>query len=104
LLKPLCPIPLLQFYFGDEQPENTVLTKGLSGQDLRFPLQLWYSPSAMQNMSPINKAVQKMTHGLGSRVWCGSVVVLKFKGSRRTAYSNAGTRELPTLKAFFMAD
>ncbi|KAH0582543.1 hypothetical protein J132_05494 [Termitomyces sp. J132] len=99
----MCPTPLVQPYFPDNQTEGIVLTQGLNGEPLRFPLHLWYSPSALQKGAPVNRAIFHITSGAATKKWCGTVVVLKFNGSRRQGYSDAGSNDLPALSAYFLA-
>ncbi|KAG6332512.1 hypothetical protein ID866_6574 [Astraeus odoratus] len=44
----MCPQPLVSMHFPEGQAESIVLTQGLNGEPLRFPLHLWYSPTALQ--------------------------------------------------------
>ncbi|KAL4266045.1 MUB1/samB family protein [Pleurotus pulmonarius] len=99
----MCPIPLVQSHFADGQAEGIVLTQGLNGEPLRFPLHLWYSPTALSKSAPINRAIYHITSGAAPKPWCGTVVVLKFNGSRRQGYSDAGSNDLPALSAYFLA-
>ncbi|RDB15865.1 hypothetical protein Hypma_003651 [Hypsizygus marmoreus] len=99
----MCPIPLVQSHFPDGQTEGIVLTQGLNGEPLRFPLHLWYSPTALQKSSPVNRAIYHITSGAAPKPWCGPVIVLKFNGSRRQGYSDAGSNDLPALSAYFLA-
>jgi hypothetical protein len=99
----MCPIPLIQTHFPDGQAEGIVLTQGLNGEPLRFPLHLWYSPTSLQKSSPVNRAIYHITSGAAPKPWCGNVIVLKFNGSRRQGYSDAGSNDLPALSAYFLA-
>lgn len=99
----MCPTPLVQDYFPDRQCEPIVLTQGLNAEALRFPLHLWYSPTALQKNSPVNRAIYNITSGAAARAWAGTVVVLKFNGSRRQGYADAGSNDLPALSAYFLA-
>ena len=98
-----CPTPLIQEYFPGVQVDNVVLTQGLNGESLRFPLHLWYSPSALAANTPINQAIFRITSGAASKPWCGPVIVLKYNGSRRQGYTDAGSNDLPALSAYFLA-
>jgi hypothetical protein len=84
-------------------PEGIVLTQGLSGEPLRFPLHVWYSPTALSRCKPINRAIYHITSGAARKPWCGTVIALKFNGSRRQGYSDAGSNDLPALSAYFLA-
>ncbi|EKM50514.1 uncharacterized protein PHACADRAFT_166193 [Phanerochaete carnosa HHB-10118-sp] len=93
----ICPLPL-------SMPPNTIiLTQGLNGEALRFPLHIWYCPVALQRGSPVNRAIFRITSGAAEKAWCGPVVVLKFNGSRRQGYTDAGSNDLPALSAYFLA-
>lgn len=99
----ICPTPLVQDYFVGGQANSVVLTQGLNGEPLRFPLHLFYSPVSLSTGAPINRAIYRITSGAAPKAWCGAVVVLKFNGSRRQGYSDAGTNDLPALSAYFLA-
>ncbi|KAJ8095087.1 hypothetical protein PM082_010306 [Marasmius tenuissimus] len=99
----MCPIPIVQSYFPDGVSEGIVLTQGLNGEALRFPLHLWYSPTALQKNSPVNRSIYNITSGSAPKAWCGAVVVLKYNGSRRQGYADAGSNDLPALSAYFLA-
>ena len=98
-----CPTPLIQEYFPGVQVDSVVLTQGLNGEPLRFPLHLWYSPNALAANTPINQAIFRITSGAASKPWCGPVIVLKYNGSRRQGYSDAGSNDLPALSPYFLA-
>lgn len=99
----ICPFPLLQDYFPESVPNTIILTQGLNGEPLRFPLHIWYCPTSLQRGSPVNRAIFRITSGAAAKQWCGPVVVLKFNGSRRQGYSDAGSNDLPALSAYFLA-
>ena len=98
-----CPTPLVNDYFHESSPQALVLTQGLNGEPLRFPLHIFYCPIALQRGNPINRAIYRITSGAAARQWPGPVVVLKFNGSRRQSYSDASTNDLPALSAYFLA-
>jgi len=97
------PMPLLDAYMPEGRPEGIVLTQGLSGEPLRFPLHVWYSPTALSRGKPVNRAIFHITSGAARKPWCGTVIALKFNGSRRQGYSDAGSNDLPALSAYFLA-
>ena len=97
-----CPIPLVHGYFPGGQADSVVLTQGLNGEPLRFPLHLWYSPGALAANAPMNQAIIRITSGSASKHWCGPLIVLKYNGSRRQDYSDAGPNDLPALSAYFL--
>ena len=95
--------PLVEEYFPGSNPHTIILTQGLNGEALRFPLHIWYCPLSFQRRAPVNRAVQRITSGAAAKPWCGPVVVLKFNGSRRRGYVDAGNNDLPALSAYFLA-
>ncbi|KAJ7913381.1 hypothetical protein B0H13DRAFT_2232338 [Mycena leptocephala] len=90
----LCPIPLLQPYF-DAPPDSIVL--------LRFPLHVFYSPTALTQGTPMSRSIHHITSGAAAKPWCGNVVAFKFSGSRRQGYTEAGSNDLPALSAYFLS-
>ncbi|KAF9256117.1 hypothetical protein L218DRAFT_1028165 [Marasmius fiardii PR-910] len=98
----MCPIPIGQFYFPYGITEGIVLTQSLNGQALQFPFHLWYSPTALQRNSPVNRSIYNITSGSAPKAWCGGVVVLKYNDSRLQGYANAGFNDLPPLSAYFL--
>lgn len=99
----MCPIPILDSYFDDHKVQPIVLTQGLNGEPLRFPLHVWYAPQLLQKGSPINRSIFHITSGAAEKPWCGPVIVMKFNGSRRQGYSDAGSNDLPALSAYFLS-
>ncbi|RXW21380.1 hypothetical protein EST38_g4479 [Candolleomyces aberdarensis] len=99
----ICPVPLIQSLFPDGPCEGIILTQGLNGEPLRFPLHLWYSPASLKKGAPVNRAISHITSDAAPKAWCGPVIVLKFSGSRRQGYADAGTNDLPALSAYFLA-
>lgn len=99
----LSPLPLIQQHFTEGVPHTIILTQGLGGEPLRFPLHIWYCPIALQRGSPVNRAIYRITSGAATKAWCGPVIVFKFNGSRRQGYMDATTNDLPALSAYFLA-
>ncbi|KAJ7347706.1 hypothetical protein DFH08DRAFT_698644, partial [Mycena albidolilacea] len=97
-----CPVPALQPYF-DAPPDNVVLTQGLNGEPLRFPLHIFYSSSALNRSSPVNRAIYHITSGAAPKAWCCNVVAFKFNGAQRQGYTDAGTSDLPALSTYFLS-
>lgn len=99
----MCPSPILDAFF-DKEIEFIVLAQGLNGDPLRFPLQLWYSPTQLFNRGiPPNRAIFHITSGAAEKHWTGPVVVLKHNGTRLQGYSDAGLNDLPALSAYFLS-
>ena len=99
----MCPTPLVQTFFTEGQPENIILTQGLNNEPLRFPLHLWFSPPALEKGTQVNRSIYHITSGAAEKPWCGTVIVLKYNGSRRKGYTDAGSNDLPALSAYFLA-
>jgi len=98
-----CPSPDISQYFPNGVYEQIVLTQGLGGDPLRFPLQLFYCPTDIKAGLNPNRSIAHITSGAALRAWCGPVVVMKFNGSRKQAYTDAGGNDLPALSAYFLA-
>lgn len=82
--------------------ENLILSHGLNGETLRFPLSIWYCPTSVNTGSSPNRAIQNITGRAARKAWCGPVVALKFNGSRRQGFTAAGGNDLPALSTYFM--
>ena len=93
--------PLVEDNFPDQYCRSKLLTRGVNGDILIHPLQIWYSPSAFQSGSPVNRAIYNMTSGRAARLWCGAAVVLKFTNTQCRSYTGAGLNDVPALSAFF---
>ncbi|KAJ3555488.1 hypothetical protein NM688_g2550 [Phlebia brevispora] len=99
----MCPFPIVHNYFTESVPSTIILTVGLNGEPLRFPLHIWYCPVALQRGSPVNRGIRRITSGAAGKDWSGPVLVLKFNGSRRQGYTDAGSNDLPALSAYFLS-
>ncbi|KAF4610959.1 hypothetical protein D9613_006692 [Agrocybe pediades] len=99
----VCPTPLLEKYFLGMEVATIILTEGLNGEPLRFPLHIWYAPQMLAKGCQVNRAIFHITSGAAEKAWCGPVVVLKFNGSRKQGYSDAGSNDLPALSAYFLS-
>ncbi|KAJ6449384.1 hypothetical protein C8R45DRAFT_849737 [Mycena sanguinolenta] len=98
-----CPIPLLGPYF-DARPDGIILTQGLNGKQLQFPLHVFCeSRGALTTASPINRSIRHLTSGAVSTPWYGNVITLRFNGVRRQGYTDAGNNDLPALLAYFLS-
>ncbi|KAJ7860433.1 hypothetical protein B0H14DRAFT_2744770 [Mycena olivaceomarginata] len=80
----LCPVPALQ-------------------PPCASPLHIFYSSSALNRSSPVNRAIYHITSGAAPKAWCGNVVAFKFNGARRQGYTEAGSNDLPALSAYFLS-
>ncbi|KAJ7788759.1 hypothetical protein B0H14DRAFT_3575827 [Mycena olivaceomarginata] len=98
----VCPLPLLQQYF-EVQPHNIVLSLGLNGEPLCFPLHIFYSATAFTRGSPINRSIYYITSGAAPKPWYGNTIALKFNGARRQGFTDAGSSDLPALSAYFLS-
>ncbi|KAI0079100.1 hypothetical protein K474DRAFT_729514 [Panus rudis PR-1116 ss-1] len=98
----VCPVPLVQQYFPESVPSTVILTQGLNGDSLRFPLHIFYCATSLRRGSPVNGPIYRITSGAAPKPWAGPVVVLKFTGTRRQNYSDASSNELPALSNYFL--
>ncbi|KJA19683.1 hypothetical protein HYPSUDRAFT_69093 [Hypholoma sublateritium FD-334 SS-4] len=98
-----CPIPILDSFFEGKRIQSAVITTGLNGEPLRFPLQLWYAPQLLQQGFPENPAICNITFGATNKAWSSPFIVLKFNGSRQQGYSDAGSNDFPTLSGYFLS-
>lgn len=99
-----CPAPVVQGYFSESQPYAVILTQGLNGEPLRYPLHIFYCPLSLSRGSPVNNAIKRITGGAqAKKPWCGPVLVMKFNGSRRQGYSDATSSDFTALSAYFLA-
>jgi hypothetical protein len=60
-------------WLGSQPTGSVVLTHGLNGEPLRFPLHLFYVPDSLAKGTPINRSIYKLTNGLAPRKWSGNV-------------------------------
>ncbi|KAJ7333230.1 hypothetical protein DFH08DRAFT_880893 [Mycena albidolilacea] len=97
-----CPVLALQPYF-DAPPDNVVLTQGLNGEPLRFPLHIFYSSSALGKSSPVNRAIYHITSGAVPKAWCGNIVAFKFNGARCQGFTDTVSSDLPALSTYFLS-
>jgi hypothetical protein len=103
-LSAACPTPIVHEFFSEGQPYAVILTQGLNGEPLRFPLHIFYCPQSLAKGAPINNAIRRITGGAQSaKPWCGPVLVLKFSGSRRQSYAEASANDFPALSAYFLS-
>jgi len=99
-----CPAPIVQSYFTESQPYAVILTQGLNGEPLRYPLHIFYCPLSLSRGSPVNNAIKRITGGAqAKKPWCGTVLVMRFNGSRRQGYSDATSSDFTALSAYFLA-
>jgi len=99
-----CPSPIVKSYFTENQPYAVILTQGLNGEPLRYPLHIFYCPLSLSRGSPVNGAIKRITGGgQAKKPWCGPVLVMRFNGSRRQGYSDATTSDFTALSSYFLA-
>lgn len=60
-------------WLGIQAVGSVVLTHGLNGEPLRFPLHLFYVPESLAKGTPVNRSIYKLTNGLAPRKWSGNV-------------------------------
>ena len=80
---------------------ETIVTRGLTNNMLRQPLQIFWCPYAAQCGTPINEGIRQLVQQPNAKTWAGPVVVLKFKGTRREGYVDISETDLPTIAHCF---
>lgn len=71
------------FVGGSREPGSVVVTRGVGGAALRFPLHIFYRADFLQDGSPPNRSIARLTGGHATHQWNGNVIALKFFGNRR---------------------
>jgi len=82
---------------------SMIITHGIGGAPLRFPLHLFYGTNSFGDGSPVNQTIARMTGGKAIYPWAGNIVALKFSGSRRQGYTDATYNDVAPLIASFLA-
>ncbi|KAK6992873.1 Hif prolyl hydroxylase [Favolaschia claudopus] len=95
-----CPVPMLRDYF-DVPPDNIILTQGLNGETIRYPLHVFCSPTALSVATPKNRAIDHITADQACKPFSGNVVALKFRGTYLLTYTDAIKSDLVHLSAYF---
>lgn len=63
--------PLPQEQLGTEEITSMIITHGIGGSALRFPLHLFYGTNSFGDGSPLNRVIQRMTAGKSTYPWAG---------------------------------
>lgn len=96
--------PLIHRWIDSRAAANVVITKGLTGDDLRYPLDVWYDRTAYQAGGSRNGAVDVLCQSTVHqdwKEWSGNAVVLKFAGCRKQAYRDVNELDLYILAMYF---
>ena len=103
LWSPGRPSVQLSQYFEDGCVDEIVLALGLNGSHLRFPYSIWFCPRSLRQGWPENRAIKNLlgTEAPWQRAWCGTVVVLKYCGTRRRGYRDMSPTDLPSIAQYF---
>ncbi|KIO34110.1 hypothetical protein M407DRAFT_150790 [Tulasnella calospora MUT 4182] len=88
---------------GIQEITSMIITHGVGGAPLRFPLHLFYGTNSFGDGSPVNQVIARMTAGKSTYQWAGNIVALKFSGSRRQGYTDATYNDVAPLIASFLA-
>lgn len=79
--------PLVGMYIGGQrEPGSVIVTRGVGGAGLRFPLQIFYRADFLVDGSAPNRSINRLTGGHATHQWNGNVIALKFFGNRRQGY------------------
>ena len=94
---------LTPFFIGDAECAEVVLNTGLLDARIRFPLGLWYSPRAVRDKYPENRAMAHLVRiDYPKTPWYGPAVVVKYCGSRCSGFADVTETDLTSVAAYFM--
>ncbi|KAG8951850.1 hypothetical protein FRC04_005542 [Tulasnella sp. 424] len=79
---------------GVQEITSMIITHGVGGAPLRFPLHLFYGTNSFGDGSPVNQVIARMTAGRSTYQWAGS---------RRQGYTDATYNDVAPLIASFLA-
>ena len=82
--------------------DSQIFHTQVDGTPVRYPLQIFYRTSFLQDGSPPNQCVRSMVHGQAVYPWAGDIVVLKFNGTRMRKYTNMTDNDIPPLGYYFL--
>lgn len=99
---PLAWQPVVTGPLNDDHPSQVVLEQGIAGDNLRFPIQLWSRGAFLNDGSPINQSIYRLTKGQARYPWKGPFIALKFSGTRRQGYVDMSLNDLPALVSHFL--
>lgn len=87
--------PIIHPYIGGiRNPGAVVVTHGIGGALLRYPLHVFYRADFLVDGSPPNQSISRLTGGRSTNIWKGDVVALKFQGTRRQWYATMSSSTL----------
>jgi hypothetical protein len=93
--------PVLDAVLGpDAQVASMIISTGVGGEALRFPLQVFFRSNFLSDGSRINRSVEALTYGKARHSWRGPIVALKYSGTRLSGYTNITMSDLPALVYF----
>lgn len=81
---------------------NLVIFRGLNGNLRRNPIHLWFSMTALENETPTNHSIRRMTRNVLETKWHGRVVALKFSGTQMLDYIDASLLDLVDMSDYFI--
>ena len=99
---PLAWQPMVNAVIQDEHPTQIVLEQGIAGDNLRFPIQLWSRGTFVNDNSPLNQSIYRLTKAQARYPWKGPFIALKFSGTRRQGYVDMSLNDLPALVSHFL--
>ena len=97
--------PKLEPFLGYKLADELIISVGLLGARLRYPLSVWFPVDAPLQYSPINESLASLVENKTSEVrrpWYGTAVVLKYSGTRRSRYVNMTEYDLGGLASYYM--
>ncbi|KAI0348888.1 hypothetical protein OH77DRAFT_1465914 [Trametes cingulata] len=98
------PVPFLQEYFpvnaGAGSLRSKIIWEGGTAERLRYPLQVWYCAEAVARGTPVNRPILRLAGGRHTSL-CGTVVALRFSGTRCIDYCDIKDLDLTRLGPWF---
>ncbi|GAB1518388.1 DNA-directed RNA polymerase III complex subunit Rpc25 [Rhizoctonia solani] len=90
--------PVLAPILGaDAEIASMIISTGVGGEPLRFPLQVFFRSNFLADGSRRNHTVESLTYGKARHDWKGPIVALKYSGTRLSGYANITMADLPSL-------
>ncbi|CAE6517611.1 unnamed protein product [Rhizoctonia solani] len=96
-------IPLTEYLGENTAFSSREITRNVGGEQLRYPLRVFFRDNFLRDGSPLNRTVRDITHNNASHEWAGNMVVLKWSGARRQGYQSMNLSDLPIIAAWLLA-
>ncbi|EPQ58677.1 hypothetical protein GLOTRDRAFT_127167 [Gloeophyllum trabeum ATCC 11539] len=77
---------------------------GINGPALKNPFLIWHREMFLEDGSPINRCIQRMTNNQAAHPWAGNILVMKHDQSNLTynsIYVDATADDIPVVATYF---